>query len=204
MEIAMILADGGAKGMAGPAFPAHIATMGHWSMAIWERWLPVRHLQLAIADTKVRLVQAARPWQRVFGPAAAFIASAARLNWRVLGAENCTTDLGMEAEPRRRPPCSDQMGGAGICAEMALAEPLVTACFAWHWQEGAYAVPSAYMEALELEVGVRDLGGSSACWAQIRTDQPAVDAAAVPQGRLRSWASQVPFLRPSRKPRSAR
>ena len=35
MEIAMILADGGPKGMADPEFPAHIATMGHWSMAIW-------------------------------------------------------------------------------------------------------------------------------------------------------------------------
>ena len=123
LEVAMMIADGGPKGMADPAFPAHIATMGHWSMAIWERWLPVRHLQLAIADAKVRLVQAARPWQRVFGPAAAFIASAARLNWRVQDAENCTTDLGRKPNLTVDPPCSDQMGGGGVCAEMALAEP---------------------------------------------------------------------------------
>ena len=62
VDVALILVDAGPEGMAGPAFPAHIATMGHWSMAVWERWLPQRHLQLAIASAKARLVQAARPW----------------------------------------------------------------------------------------------------------------------------------------------
>ena len=104
LEVALILADGGPKGMADPAFPAHMSTMGHWSMAIWEAWLPMKNLQLAIADAKVRLVQAARPWQRVFGPAAAFVASAARLGWRVHDAENCVTDLGKQLNLAIDPP----------------------------------------------------------------------------------------------------
>ena len=163
--MAMILADGGPKGMADPAFPAHIATMGHWSMAIWERWLPRRHLQLAIADAKVRLLKAARPWQQVFGPAAAFIASAARLNWRVQDAENCTTDLGRQLNLATDPPA-------------VVKHEISESVRRWRWRnvgaqhgssgigkKGAYADPPAHMETSEHEAAVHVVGVRPACWA---------------------------------------
>ena len=96
LDMAMIVADGGPKGMADPAFPAHMATMGHWSMAIWEKWLPLRHLERAVAAAKVKLIKAVVPWQVVYGPAAAFLATAARLGWKVHDAVACTTDVGRE------------------------------------------------------------------------------------------------------------
>ena len=80
--MAMIAADGGPKGLADLAFPAHLATMGHWSMAIWEKWLPLRHLGKAVVAAKVALIKAVVSCQVLYGPAAAFLATARRWSGR--------------------------------------------------------------------------------------------------------------------------
>ena len=81
-------------------------TLQPWATGprLCERWMPQRHLQLAIASAKARLVQAARPWLTVYGPAAAFVASAAFLKWHVQDAAYCTTDIGRRLRFEVDPP----------------------------------------------------------------------------------------------------
>ena len=87
--------NGGTSGMSDPAYPAHVAPMGHWAMAIWYSWLPLTCLQKPLAAARMRLAFAIAPWLTVKGLAAAFGASAARrLKWTVLHAINVATDSG--------------------------------------------------------------------------------------------------------------
>lgn len=94
LDMALMLADGSAKGRVDPAFEAHAQPIGHWAQAVWNQWLPRSALLRLTADAKARLTRAAHPWQVVRGPAAAFVCSAARLNWTVHDALNVTTDRG--------------------------------------------------------------------------------------------------------------
>lgn len=93
LDVALILADGGPKGKADPAFPAHIATICPWAMAVFEQWMPMSHWARAIATAKLVLVKSVVPWLKVRGAAAAFVASGARLGWVVRDAATCITDL---------------------------------------------------------------------------------------------------------------
>ncbi len=69
-----------------------------------------------VADAQVRLATAGRPWAVVRGPAAAFVASAARLGWTVHDAFSVTTDDGVALRLRCDPPvvirraCHDAVG----------------------------------------------------------------------------------------------
>ena len=83
LDTALMIADGGPSGRADPTFDAHDLPIGQWAEAVWLKWLPQRSLLMLVASAKVRLVGAARVWAKVFGPAAAMVATCARIGWTV-------------------------------------------------------------------------------------------------------------------------
>ena len=96
IDLAFVLGDGGPLGKADPAYPAHSIPICHWAMAVWEVWLPLKMLQSMVASAMIKLTGAASPWGRVTGPAAAVVASAARLGWFFIDATLVKTDQGRE------------------------------------------------------------------------------------------------------------
>ena len=95
LDVTLMLADGSGTGRADPAFDAHSAPIGHWAMAIWESWAPRPLLQRLVVRAKLRLSLAKSPWANVHGPAAAFVASALRLQWVIHDACRVTFDNGV-------------------------------------------------------------------------------------------------------------
>ena len=75
IDMAMIVADGSAKGMADPAFDAHLQPIGEWANAVWEVWLPEISLNRLIRFGLERIARAKKVWAVCYGPAAAFIAT---------------------------------------------------------------------------------------------------------------------------------
>ena len=55
--------------------------MGHWAEAIWDQWLDRRTLEKWYIDAKAKLAKAKSVWGAVTGPAAAALASMARIRW---------------------------------------------------------------------------------------------------------------------------
>ena len=104
LDLALLLADGARKGAADPAFEAHVAPIGMWAAAAWGSWVPDAMLLKLVGRAQLRLASAARPWAVVRGPAAAFVASAARLGWTVHDAFSLTTDDGTPLRLRLDPP----------------------------------------------------------------------------------------------------
>ena len=78
LDVALILADGSAKGRAGPAFPAHSMPIGAWAAAIWEQMLPQSALARLVEYAKAKVLKAIRPWSVCYGPAAVFVATCNR------------------------------------------------------------------------------------------------------------------------------
>ena len=96
LDAALILADGSAKGMPGPASDAHILPTGEWASAVWELWLPIKSLDRLVRQCSHRLNKAKNIWAVCYGPAAAFIATCRRLKWKVHSATKIVTDEGRE------------------------------------------------------------------------------------------------------------
>ena len=92
----MVLIAAGAKaGLASdPAFAAHVEPIGQWAEAVWHRSLPGMLLHASVAKVKQALLAAKRPWAVVKGPAAATVASAARIGWTMMDAVSAVTDTG--------------------------------------------------------------------------------------------------------------
>ena len=95
LDITLMLADSSGSGRADPAFDAHLAPIGHWAMACWENWSPRSILQRLVVRAKLRLSTAKSHWANVHGPAAAFVASALRLQWIIHDAFRITMDNGV-------------------------------------------------------------------------------------------------------------
>ena len=95
LDITLLLADGCGTGRADPAFDAHLAPIGHWAMAIWENWSPRPLLQRLVVRAKLRMSVAKSQWANVHGPAAAYVASALRLQWVIHDALRVTMDNGV-------------------------------------------------------------------------------------------------------------
>jgi hypothetical protein len=95
VDCALMMADGSRKGTADPAYDARELPIGQWAAAVWHGWMPRLALMNMVGAAKVTLVEAARPWARVYGPAAAFVMTCARLEWKVTDAVNIVTDQGM-------------------------------------------------------------------------------------------------------------
>ena len=79
LDMQLMLTDGGPKGKADPAVDAHELHIGQWVMAVWETWQPRCSMIRTVVVKLPILIRAPRPWSRVYGPAAAFIATCARL-----------------------------------------------------------------------------------------------------------------------------
>ncbi len=105
LNITLILADDKAHQRLDPAFAAHCAPMGQWAEAVWCSWCPIAMLHRSIAIARARIAGALRPWARVRGPAAAYVATAARLGWHVRDATTVVTDRGRVLDLRVGPPC---------------------------------------------------------------------------------------------------
>ena len=97
LELALILADGGAKGGgADPAIEALSKPLFFWAQAVWHRWFPVKAMKTALWGGVRRMARAAHPWSVVRGPAAAMAATAKRLEWTVRTTNVMVTDQGRE------------------------------------------------------------------------------------------------------------
>jgi hypothetical protein len=127
LDLALMLADGSDKGMVDPAFEAHLGPIGHWAQAVWNRWLPLKQLFQLAANANVKLAQAIRPWSVTYGPAAAFVGTAARLQWVVHDAVTVLTDAGRTLRLDLDPPA-------------AVAKEVKAAVRRWRWRtvEGSH------------------------------------------------------------------
>ena len=83
LDLSLIMADASLKGMADPAFQAHMSPIGMWAEAVWGAWMPSMALQRMVVFAISNLKHLVSVWNRVRGPAAAFVASAWRLGWKV-------------------------------------------------------------------------------------------------------------------------
>ena len=104
LDITLILADGGMRGKADPAFAAHEAPIAKWAEAVWEGWLPRPALSKLVSAALAVLAGRPSPWAMVRGPAAAFVASALRLGWQVLPYAEVRTDCGQHIDFTRDSP----------------------------------------------------------------------------------------------------
>ena len=104
LELTLVMADGSLKGRADPAFAAHEAPIGLWAEAVWERWLPRSATQKLVQQAQRTLANRTSPWAVVRGPAAAFVASAERLCWKVIDHVTVDTDRGHRLDLTRDSP----------------------------------------------------------------------------------------------------
>ena len=75
----------GVNGTLDPAFSAHVLPLQSWALAHWQHWQPLSSLQRAMKFAQARVLKDGQAlWGKVTGPAAAVVASAARLNWRFI------------------------------------------------------------------------------------------------------------------------
>ena len=92
-ELILYTADG-ASGTLDPAFDAHALPLYMWAMAHWHQWLPLQCLHESIVNAQSKVLDGSTPvWRRVTGPAAAVVASAARIGWSFIsGRVACCDD----------------------------------------------------------------------------------------------------------------
>ena len=95
-NLTLIAADAKMGDRADPAFTAHADVVVQWALAIWEGLLPLAMMQRSVLKAKADLVRAKRQWAVVKGPAAALIATVARVGWTVVDATLAYDDLGEE------------------------------------------------------------------------------------------------------------
>ncbi len=82
LDLTLVLADGGkCRAAVDPAFAAHAEPLCTWTEAVWCNWAQRSAMDRAVAAARLRLTRARRPWAVVRGPAAAAVATAARLGW---------------------------------------------------------------------------------------------------------------------------
>ena len=104
LDVALMLADGSAKGKADPAFPAHAMPIRSWAEAVWEQRLPRISMRRLIRSARRRLSRATKKWSVCYGPAAAFVATCGRLLWQVVDETTVVTDLGRTIDFELDPP----------------------------------------------------------------------------------------------------
>ena len=132
LDIQLMLTDGGPKGKADPAFDAHELPIGQWAMAVWETWQPRCTMIRTVAVKLPILLRAPRPWSRVYGPAAAFITTCARLRWTVIDVFNVVTDQGQPLNLTVDPPAE-------------VVRQVAAAVRRWRWRNIEKAIPQLKM-----------------------------------------------------------
>ena len=128
LELTLILADLTDRQRLDPAFDAHAAPIGRWAEAVWYQWRPLRELQRSIVHAKASLATARCPWSVVNGPAAAAVASAARIDWHFADATTIITDRGASIDLLLDPP-------------IVVRREVVAAVRRWRWKAVAAAHP---------------------------------------------------------------
>ena len=98
LDLALLVADGGPRGSADPAFDAHILPLSYWAAAVWEERLPRASLERMVARARVQIAKAKRVWHVVCGPAAALVVTCSRIGWRVNSALLITTHEGRQLD----------------------------------------------------------------------------------------------------------
>ncbi len=104
LDLVLAMAENTTGSSVDPAFAAHTAPLVRWAEAIWGGWVPVATLSRAVARAKGKLSGARSPWNAVAGPAAAAVATAARLGWVFDGADIIITDSGRRLDLAVDPP----------------------------------------------------------------------------------------------------
>ena len=130
LDLALMIADGSAKGKADPAYEAHSGPIQQWAMAVWDQRLQSNELLVLAADAKVRLTKAKSPWSVCAGPAAAFIATAARIGWTITDAFGGTDDRGKSVDFVKDPP-------------IVIKRRCEDSVRRWRWRRISQALPSA-------------------------------------------------------------
>ena len=92
-NMTLITADARMGDRADPAFAAHADVVTQWAGAVWEGLLPIDALHRSMRKAKIELVNARKPWAVVKGPAAALVATVARLGWTMVDATLAFNDL---------------------------------------------------------------------------------------------------------------
>ena len=121
LDLALMMADASASGRADPAFDAHKVPIATWALAVWETWLPIPMLNQMMASAIPTLRNAKRVWAMVKGPAAAVVATAARIGWQILNATQIWTDVGHLLDLSLDPP-------------KVIAEHVFKAVERWRWK----------------------------------------------------------------------
>lgn len=135
LDMALMVVDGGPNGRADPAYDAHDLPICQWSMAVWEQWLPLRSLLTLVASAKVRLISASRVWAKVYGLAAAMVASCTRINWVVVDGLNLVADKGKPMHLTTDPPD-------------VIREDCLETVRRWRWKNISLAMPQIKMGAV--------------------------------------------------------
>ena len=103
LDLALTMADASANGRADPAFDAHKVPIATWALAVWEEWIPMAMLERITNDAINSLRKAKSVWATVKGPAAAVVATAARIGWKMVSAATVITDQGVSLDLRLDP-----------------------------------------------------------------------------------------------------
>lgn len=133
LGLALIMMDAGEGGRADPAFQAHVLPIGFWSMAVWNKWMPIEELNHTAWTARDAPAQAAHPWRLVYGPAAATVASCARLDWHVVDGATIKTDVGETMDLTVGPPA-------------AVKRKVHDAVKRWRWERVEATVPKMRIE----------------------------------------------------------
>ena len=125
-NMTLVCADAKLGDRADPAFAAHADVVVSWALAVWDGLLPIEVMQKSIRKAKVALVSAKRQWAVVKGPAAALVATVARLGWTVVDATLAFTDLKEEVSFTKDPPA-------------AIKKMVFDAVRRWRWRVAGFA-----------------------------------------------------------------
>ncbi len=104
LDIMLAMSEDDDRSFIDPAFRAHSAPISRWAEAVWGGWIPRQTMERAITRAKKKLADARRPWAAVSGPAGATVATAARIGWRLQGAEVLIADNGKQFNLSLDPP----------------------------------------------------------------------------------------------------
>ena len=103
-NLVLIAADARWGDKADPAFSAHADTVVQWAEAVWSGILPIQAMQRTMRKAKLELAKAKRQWSVVKGPAAAMVATLARIGWTAVDATTVYSDQGEEVAFTKDPP----------------------------------------------------------------------------------------------------
>ena len=103
-DLVLHLADAAGGGL-DPAVATHVLPISTWALACWQAWHPAESMAAALAHAQSRvLIGGTVCWRRVAGPAAAVVATAARIGWAFGTATQLHTDDGMLLDLLLDPP----------------------------------------------------------------------------------------------------